>query len=33
MTIDEIKWQLRFPTKFATSTLKLTYLDKVEQET
>ena len=31
--IDEIKWQLRFPTKFAMSTLKLTYLDKVEQET
>ena len=33
VVIDEIKWQLRFPTKFAMSTLKLTYLDKVEQET
>ena len=30
---DEIKWQLRFPTKFAMSDLKLTYLDKVKEET
>jgi len=26
---DEIKWQLRMPTRFAIRELKLTYLDKV----
>lgn len=31
--IDEIKWQLRFPSKFAMRENKLTYLDKVQEET
>ena len=31
--IDEIKWQLRFPTRFAVRELKLPYLDKVQEET
>lgn len=30
---DEIKWQLRMPTRFAMRELKLTYLDKVQEET
>ena len=30
---DEIKWQLRLPTRFAMRELKLTYLDKVQEET
>jgi hypothetical protein len=30
---DEIKWQLRMPTRFAMRELKLTYLDKVQDET
>ncbi len=33
MFIDEIKWQLRMPTRFAMRELKLSYLDKVQQET
>ena len=31
--IDEIKWQLRMPTRFAIRELKLIYLDKVQEET
>lgn len=31
--IDEIKWQIRMPTRFAMRELKLTYLDKVQDET
>ena len=31
--IDEIKWQLRMPTRFAMRELKLSYLDKVQSET
>lgn len=33
MIIDEIKWQIRMPTRYAVSTLKLTYLNKVQEET
>jgi hypothetical protein len=33
LIIDEIKWQLRLPSRFAMRQLKLTYLDKVESET
>lgn len=31
--IDEIKWQLRMPTRFAMRELKLSYLDKIQIET
>lgn len=31
--LDEIKWQLRMPNRFAQSEAKLTYLSKVEEET
>ena len=31
--IDEIKWQIRMPSRFAQSSLKMTYLDKVKEET
>lgn len=27
--VDEIKWQIRFPTRFAMRDLKLSYLDRV----
>lgn len=33
LLIDEIKWQLRMPTRFAMREMKLTYLDKVQEET
>lgn len=33
VVVDEIKWQLRMPTRFAMRELKLTYLDKVQDET
>lgn len=31
--LDEIKWQLRMPTRFAMRDLKLSYLDKVQENT
>lgn len=31
--IDEIKWQLRMPTRFAMREIKLSYLDKVQENT
>lgn len=31
--LDEIKWQLRLPTRFAMRELKLSYLERVQQET
>jgi hypothetical protein len=33
LSVDEIKWQLRMPNRFAMRQLKLSYLDKVQQET
>lgn len=29
---DEVKWQIRRPSRYAKSELKMTYLDKVETE-
>ena len=32
LVIDEIKWQVRAPTRFARSTDKMTYLEQVRRE-
>ena len=31
--LDEIKWGIRMPTRYAVGGLKLTYLEKVQEET